>query len=106
MNRKLVDAINRGLIEDNREEVRQLLIESDPELLYKIGELPTGQIIKLACEYVAMATDRYVKENITFESLVIGTDINLGVKELAENPAIVNYTQAVMILTAALVKGG
>lgn len=104
MNRRLVDALNKGMQVDNREEIRQILIDSDPELLGVIHTLPTNKIIQLACEYVAVATNQYVNEKITFDSLIIGTDINEGVKELANNPAIINYTQAVMILTAALCK--
>lgn len=105
MNSRLVDALNRSMWENNSEEIRQLLIEADPELLKIIGDLPTGKIIQLACEYVAAATTEYVYENVNFENLIIGSDINEGLRELAASPAIVNYTHAVMIITAALVKG-
>jgi uncharacterized protein with von Willebrand factor type A (vWA) domain len=110
MNRELLDLLHSPLTEENRKEILHIINEASPEES-ELNAFVTDirivtKIANIAAGYVDTATAKLSQEDPRWEILLGTTEISNALAELLKNPSIINYTQAVVLVTAALLKEG
>lgn len=109
MNHRLIHLLESPMTEENREKILHMVKEAAPEDS-ELNELITDirivqKVANIAAGYVDTATARLSREDVRWEVLLGTTEISNSLAELLKNPSIINYTQAVMLVTAAILKG-
>lgn len=105
MNKRLLEALRQGMSSDQRQVVATLIAMSgaaESELVQEIEDTETAKVMNVAAGFISNATARLVRREPTFEHMAAATTIVTGLDEIMKNPAVLNYTQAVMLLTVAL----
>ena len=108
MNQKLMDTLRKGMNDQTRAELLKIVMESgaaDDPLILELTDVELTKMINLSAYYLALATGRVMITEPTMDNGYNMAVLNEGMEELMKNPAILNYSQALIILAIALLKG-
>lgn len=107
MNYKLLRLLKAPMTEENRKEILHEIAQANPQKSEIVTHLLDMELVKkvanIAATYVNTATAA-VSKRATWQDLVGTTDIAVELTKLLDNMSLVNYTQAVMLITVALLK--
>lgn len=111
LNNKLIAELQKPHTDADRAEILRLVHESgaaDAELMKVITDINLIRTLDLAAAYMAQAVQTVVTDpdpSNKWGRLVAGTQLSEGLSEILKNPAMLNLTQAIMIVTLAMVGG-
>lgn len=108
MNKRLLEALQDGLSPEKREEITKLVALSgaaDSELVQAITEVEMAKVMNIAAGYISRACGMLAQRDQSFETYAVATELVNGLEIIMKSPAVINYTQAVILLTVALLTG-
>jgi hypothetical protein len=107
MNQPLMQALSQGMTEENRRRILHMIAEADPMTSPLMEHMENQRFMSvvqnLAVSYMNVATAR-ISQDGTWEGIMAATTLTGGMGDLLKNPTLLNYTQTVMLITAAILR--
>ena len=103
MNRELVDALRQG----DTKQVMKIMNKSgvaESQLVQLLTEDDFANSIVAVCDYVTSAIGVVNKEDINWTTMFNTARLKVGIEDIRANPAIVIYTQTMMMLLYVLLQ--
>lgn len=110
MNQKLLELMNRPLREETRQQIINEMLATHPfdEHFDKLNNVAIVRLISVIAAYVTRTCARIFQSNDIerrWENILLAQGISDNMKELIQNPALLYYTQTVLLLCWAIMKG-
>lgn len=108
MNKRLLEALQSGLSPERRQEITTLVALSgaaNNELVQAITDVEMAKVMNMAAGYISEACNKLAHDDKSFKTYAAMTELVTGLDTIMKSPAVLNYTQAVILLTVALLTG-
>lgn len=105
MNQKILGILRRGMTEETRRELIDEIAKTDAgssELIEILEDVELSKLVNTACYMLAKATTRIFDQSPGFDTAYNMTTLNEGLDAIIRNPASINFTQTIILLTVAL----